>query len=508
MQMVASKNPGIKPDVLMRATDMFMQKFGNPQNVMEWREQQVQFKEQQISSRERMATEAAQMKLQLASLTDERIRDIAQGNGQIKLQLEAKREAARREIVETQQAGATERTGMNIGSREGIAERAQEGAYERTSLQQRGATARTGMQETGKNERLATTEAGKGERLATTEAGKGERLATTEAGKGERQATGIGAKETMQGRALGAAAERQAVGIGAKKELQQTGIEAAGARQKDKQQFTRERDKDLQNFKLKLQERNIEGKGSAAEAAAQRRIQSGAQASPEDTKIVAGGIAQYQSKPMTGRYGIPVMAEVRRQNPGYDETMWNSKNRTVTQFAVGPEGKKLAALQTAYYHLGTIEEVAKNLPGGSFRITNEIRNRMNTASGGAAANTFDGIKSFVASELVKAAAGVGAGSKEERVGLAEKLTAASSKDQLDDIIAAFKDLMRGQYQSLKSQYEVGTGEKDFDRRVGPNAQEITRPPGKGGDDMAARKAKAKAAGYSDEEIDNALKGKK
>jgi len=52
MQMIknAPGNQGMTPSVLMRATDMFMQKFGNHQNLMEWREQQVQYKQQQLDN--------------------------------------------------------------------------------------------------------------------------------------------------------------------------------------------------------------------------------------------------------------------------------------------------------------------------------------------------------------------------------------------------------------------------------------------------------------------------
>ena len=55
--------------------------------------------------------------------------------------------------------------------------------------------------------------------------------------------------------------------------------------------------------------------------------------------------------------------------------------------------------------------------------------------------------------------------------------------QLKEVIRKYQELMGGQLSSLKQQYEVGTGRKDFDERLSPRSRQVisgmTASPGAG-----------------------------
>ncbi len=152
-QLVAQANPGIKPEVLVRAVDKGMRQFATPQNLMDWREQQIQYREQQLDSRERMIL--AQM-------------------------------------------GSRERiAGEQIGSREGIAEAGRESREGIAARAQEGAQNRIETQIEGRKEIVGTQEAGKGQRQERGIEAKAERQKADEAFKREMQDKTLSSREKI-----------------------------------------------------------------------------------------------------------------------------------------------------------------------------------------------------------------------------------------------------------------------------------------------------------------------
>jgi hypothetical protein len=188
---------------------------------------------------------------------------------------------------------------------------------------------------------------------------------------------------------------------------------------------------------------------------------------PMEQELIKG-IADYRKDPRQLGYKqkTAINAAVTRYDPSYRDDIYPQISQTETAFNKGKQGDSIQAYNNALGHMDTLLSYGDAMKNGNIQALNSLKNTIQTQFGKAAPNTFDGIKSLVADEVVKSIV-PGAGGEAERMQLAEKIKAASSPDQLRDLIGAFKELGGRQLYDLKLRYNNGTYGKrsDFEEKL-------------------------------------------
>lgn len=186
-------------------------------------------------------------------------------------------------------------------------------------------------------------------------------------------------------------------------------------------------------------------------------------------KAVGDYRASISSLSQRGGLREKILEAAARYNPEYDQTQYAGKNRAVTNFSGGPEGRTVRSLNVAIDHLNTLDEAAKALHNGDFPTLNKITNYFKEKTGNPVTTNFDSIKQVVSAEVAKAVVG-GQTALHDRDDMAQRASNAKSPDQLSGIITEFKKLMAGQMKGLRRQYETSTRLKNFDDFLEPQTK--------------------------------------
>lgn len=164
-----------------------------------------------------------------------------------------------------------------------------------------------------------------------------------------------------------------------------------------------------------------------------------------------------------------VLADALRYNPAYDQTQYGGKNRAVSNFAAGVEGRTVRSLNVAIDHLATLSEAANALNNGDIPAVNKIVNYYRQQTGSPLTTNFDSIKQVVSAEIAKAVVG-GQTALHDRDDMARRAANSQSPAQLQGIVTEFQKLMAGQMKGLRQQYETSTKLKNFDDFLMPETK--------------------------------------
>jgi hypothetical protein len=189
---------------------------------------------------------------------------------------------------------------------------------------------------------------------------------------------------------------------------------------------------------------------------------------PQTIEDTANAIAKGQLAPLSGfalsrPMAQNIMARVVQINPDFDPTQFATRQKAEKDFATGKQGTSVKSFNVAISHLGTLDQLADALNNGNVQLINKIGNAYATQSGGTAPTDFNAAKKIVADEIVKAIVGSGGG-VHDREEAAKTIDAANSPAQLKGVIKQYKELMKGQLDGLRKQYEATTGKSDFDKK--------------------------------------------
>ncbi len=143
---------------------------------------------------------------------------------------------------------------------------------------------------------------------------------------------------------------------------------------------------------------------------------------------------------------------------------YRSRGAAVQAFATGKQGDIVRSFNTATSHLETLEDLGKALKNGETQKFNEIAQNWSKQTGNPAPTNFDAVRQIVGAEIVKSIVGAAGGSteRERAENIVNKL---ESPAQIEGAIGTLKELMAGQLQGLKRQYEDTTHRSDFDARL-------------------------------------------
>lgn len=164
-----------------------------------------------------------------------------------------------------------------------------------------------------------------------------------------------------------------------------------------------------------------------------------------------------------------ILGYVMQAYPDYDQTQFTGKNRAVSNFAGGPEGRTVRSLNVAIDHLNTLEDAARALQNGDIPALNRLVNYAKQQTGNPVTTNFDSIKQVVSAEIAKAVVG-GQTALHDRDDMARRAANSQSPAQLLGITTEFKKLMAGQMKGLRRQYEATTKLKNFDDFLDPHTK--------------------------------------
>jgi len=198
----------------------------------------------------------------------------------------------------------------------------------------------------------------------------------------------------------------------------------------------------------------------ALEVEARLAVATGKMIDPKARETLATAIARYQIAPLenfalTKEGANETMSRVMEINPNYQAAMYPEVAKAYAAFGTGPEGVKVQRLDSAMQHMEVLDKAADDMANGNMQIGNSLKNTIARQFGVAAPNTYQGLAGLVAAEATKAVAG-GLMSAGERDNLVKSIGSADSPEQIHAMTNALRDLMAGQFQSLKQQYEVST----------------------------------------------------
>lgn len=195
---------------------------------------------------------------------------------------------------------------------------------------------------------------------------------------------------------------------------------------------------------------------------------------PAVVEQTAQGIANGSLAPLSGfalgrPMGQAVMARVMQLNPEYSAKDFGTGQKAEKDFATGKQGQQVKSFNVALSHLDTLGQLADGLQNNDIQLVNRVGNYFATQTGAPAPTNFNAAKTVVGNEIVKAIVGSGGGVG-DRDKAEQAINAAQSPAQLKGVIDTYKQLMGGQLEGLRQQYEVSTKRKDFDRMLSPEAK--------------------------------------
>jgi hypothetical protein len=185
--------------------------------------------------------------------------------------------------------------------------------------------------------------------------------------------------------------------------------------------------------------------------------------------IANGQVAPLSGFAMKTPWGQKVMQRVAELNPQFSGATFANTKKAVSDFNTGKQGNTVRSLNVATSHLDTLGNLADALNTGNVQALNKVANYWKSQTGQSAPTNFEGAKKIVADEVVKAVVGSGGGVA-DREEAARTIQAANSPAQLRGVIDTYKELMHGQLNGLRQQYEQSTNLKDFDKYLSPSVK--------------------------------------
>ncbi|MFD1558362.1 hypothetical protein ACFSHT_22480 [Paraburkholderia silviterrae] len=195
---------------------------------------------------------------------------------------------------------------------------------------------------------------------------------------------------------------------------------------------------------------------------------------PESVDAVVDQIGKYDMAPLASQalrspWGQAVMSRLAEKYPQYDAKEFKNRQAAIGQFEYGKKGDTVRSLSVSLDHLDTLTQAGQALKNGNLQGFNRLAQTLAEQTGSAVPTNFEAAKSIVADEVVKGilGSGGGVGDREKAQAIFDKV---KSPDQLAGAVAQVKQLLKGQLNGLKRQYEQSTGRDDFDRFLSPSAR--------------------------------------
>ncbi|HEX8838241.1 MAG TPA: hypothetical protein VF748_14965 [Candidatus Acidoferrum sp.] len=242
---------------------------------------------------------------------------------------------------------------------------------------------------------------------------------------------------------------------------------------------TLNRDQKLELFNRSYEQREEQFRERAA--LAQQKLNQG-KPSADDLEAVSDAIAHYRINPSTALARLnaqarsEILKRVQEINPKWTQSDWKTSYDGITRFTTGRQGDSVRFLSVADNHLKVLEDLTKKLANPSdLRAVRAVVNWAQKQEGGEAVTNFETARHFVASEVTKAVIG-GPGGLGDRIAAQAPIDPNASVPQIMGSVGTYRQLITGQLKGLKSQFEriPGTAPDEWDNRFGKDI--LTEPP--------------------------------
>lgn len=158
-----------------------------------------------------------------------------------------------------------------------------------------------------------------------------------------------------------------------------------------------------------------------------------------------------------------------------DADALNIKNRG--KFAFSQLDNTTRSFSVVHDHLDTFKNLVDALDNGNIQSLNAANQAFKQQFGSDAPTNFDAAKRIVGDEIVKTVVGA-SGALGDRETAQESLSRANSPAQLKGVIDTYQDLIRGQINGVKRQYENNVNRDDFDKKLSPGVVDELKGPKK------------------------------
>jgi hypothetical protein len=183
-----------------------------------------------------------------------------------------------------------------------------------------------------------------------------------------------------------------------------------------------------------------------------------------------------------------LLRDVAQYDPGFDLTLWKSRNDTLRSATSGKIGQNVASFNTAIGHLDTLDQSIDALGNTSFTPYNRAANAARaTYDPDFASNlrNFEASKTAVIDELTRAFRGTG-GNVHDLQQWEENINSADSPQALHSAVRRVSELLHSRIDALGDQYNRG-----MQLKVPKDSTELLSPKAKDALDRIEGGAKAK-----------------
>jgi hypothetical protein len=219
----------------------------------------------------------------------------------------------------------------------------------------------------------------------------------------------------------------------------------------------------------------LEGQRVSLEAQRNADLRKKGETDPLQVEQLANAVASGKLAPFTGMaarspMAAAVMARAFEINPDMNTQDYKAQQAAVIKFGSGSLGTNARSIGVSIDHIDQLRHLGTAMQNGNIPALNKINNYISKEMGHAPPTNFDGIKTIVADEITKSVLG-GPGGVHDREQTANAMRSASSPEQLNALLDNYQNLMRGQLNGLRRQYETTTGRNDFDKKLSDATKE-------------------------------------
>jgi anthranilate/para-aminobenzoate synthase component II len=165
---------------------------------------------------------------------------------------------------------------------------------------------------------------------------------------------------------------------------------------------------------------------------------------------------------------IALMEAVTAAYPGFDGTVYQRRQKAEKDFATGPQGNMVRSAPVSLQHLDLADQKADMLNNTNFPAWNAVKNTLGpmlgnqTIAKGVAG--MDTAKTIISDEIDKFFIN-GGGAEKDRQHLQDRLANANGAPALHEVSDTLRQLMAGQMNGLKDQFENNTGGDFINEKV-------------------------------------------
>lgn len=159
--------------------------------------------------------------------------------------------------------------------------------------------------------------------------------------------------------------------------------------------------------------------------------------------------------------GDTLMGLVAAENPKFRGYAYTANARGASDLSGGIGARQGDSINRTASHIDTTRELANELQNNSFKPGNAVSQYIAEITGGSAPTNIQEAAQILGTEIIKSMTNTGAGTGDERMGLAKHFQEAKSPKQLNDALDIASDLVRAQARSLGLRYKNAYGADEY-----------------------------------------------